>query len=278
LEELGSGFHPVTDDVREREDLRFTVTDDEVEVERFVNEDEKARLAAEAAAAEAQMAKNATDNSTARALTMMMGGALERPDDGVTEFTVERPVWLDTDPKTWSAEQLKEYKEYEARQKVAAEEMAKKIQTVETELRTLKVRYSSSQYLHQTVLALYSGDLMVVLASVCPRYVQAAVEDTCSKFDEALTALLESKQTTDSRVYQMEYRVVRLYAGADIQQDYSDGVEHAKMAEMESVRIMKDKNTALLSEMRRKVPTESNIFVYPPSMNSHLPGRHSYGV
>lgn len=139
IEELGGGFHPVMDDEREREDLRFVVRDDEVSVGRFISEEEAARLAAEKAATEAQMAKNAADNSTARALTMMMGGTLERPDDGMAEFAVERPVWLDTDPKAWGAEQLKEYKEYEAKQKAATEEMAKKIQTVETELRTLKV-------------------------------------------------------------------------------------------------------------------------------------------
>jgi pyruvoyl-dependent arginine decarboxylase (PvlArgDC) len=56
------------------------------------------------------------------------------------EYRVERPAFLDADPKTWSEEQFKEAKEFETRQKSAREEMAKKLQTIETELKTLKVR------------------------------------------------------------------------------------------------------------------------------------------
>mmetsp|Transcript_40424 Transcript_40424/g.103505 ORF Transcript_40424/g.103505 Transcript_40424/m.103505 type:complete len:411 (+) Transcript_40424:298-1530(+) len=98
----------------------------------------------------------------------------------------------------------------------------KKIQTVETELRTLK----------------------------------AGVEDTCAKFDEALAALSASKHATDSVIYQMEFRVMRLNSAIEAQHDYSDTSENGQMQEMETLRVQKDKNTALLSEMRRKVESQ----------------------
>lgn len=137
--ELSELFRVNHNDERERADLMFEVSDSDVGVEKYVSPEEEERLRREAEAEAARQAKAAGDGSVQRALTMMMGGTLERPDNVAAEFAVERPAWLDTDPKTWSEEQFKESKEYEMRQKAAAEEMAKKIQTVETELRTLKV-------------------------------------------------------------------------------------------------------------------------------------------
>lgn len=79
------------------------------------------------------------------------------------------------------------------------------------------------------------------------------MEDTCAKFDEALAALSASKHATDSVIYQMEFRVMRLNSAIEAQHDYSDTSENGQMQEMETLRVQKDKNTALLSEMRRKV-------------------------
>lgn len=46
---------------------------------------------------------------------------------------------------------------------------------------------------------------------------------------------------------------MRLNSAIEAQHDYSDTSENGQMQEMETLRVQKDKNTALLSEMRRKV-------------------------
>ena len=137
--EMSELFHVNNDDEREHDDLKFAVSDSEVGVDKYVSPEEEERLEREAKEEAERQAKAAGDGSVQRALTMMMGGTLDRPDDGNAEFQVERPAFLDADPKTWTEEQFKEAKDFEVRQKSAAEEMAKKVQTVETELKTLKV-------------------------------------------------------------------------------------------------------------------------------------------
>ena len=137
--EMSELFHVNNDDEREHDDLKFAVSDADVGVEKYVSPEEAERLEREAREEADRQARAAGDGSVQRALTMMMGGTLDRPDDGNAEFQVERPAFLDADPKTWTEEQFKEAKEFEVRQKAAAEEMAKKVQTVETELKTLKV-------------------------------------------------------------------------------------------------------------------------------------------
>ncbi len=132
-------FHVTHNDEREHDDLKFEVSDSEVGVERFICPEDAELLARKAQEEAERQAKAAGDSSVQRALTMMMGGTLERPGDGTAEYRVERPAFLDADPKTWSEEQFKEAKEFETRQKAAREEMAKKLQTIETELKTLKV-------------------------------------------------------------------------------------------------------------------------------------------
>lgn len=57
----------------------------------------------------------------------MMGGRLERSVDEVSELVTSRPAWMVSgDPSTFNEEQLKEYKEYMAREAAAIEERLKR--------------------------------------------------------------------------------------------------------------------------------------------------------
>jgi hypothetical protein len=57
----------------------------------------------------------------------MMGGRLERTVDEVSELVTSRPAWMAADdPATFSQEQLRQYKEYQAKEAAAIEERLKR--------------------------------------------------------------------------------------------------------------------------------------------------------
>lgn len=56
-----------------------------------------------------------------------MGGRLERSVDEVSELVTSRPAWMVSgDPSSFNEEQLKEYKEYMAKEAAAIEERLKR--------------------------------------------------------------------------------------------------------------------------------------------------------
>lgn len=60
-------------------------------------------------------------------MSQMMGGRLERSLDEVSELVTSRPAWMVSgDPSSFSEEQLKEYKEYMAKEAAAIEERLKR--------------------------------------------------------------------------------------------------------------------------------------------------------
>lgn len=56
----------------------------------------------------------------------MMGGRLERATDEVADLVASRPAWMNGDPASFSEEQLREYKEYCAKEQAAIEERLKR--------------------------------------------------------------------------------------------------------------------------------------------------------
>ena len=92
----------------------LSVHDDEVTVPRVLNAEERraAAAAAAAAAAEAAAVSEETVAARARALKDMMNNRLERPKVSAME-ELQRELWMDTEPATWSVEQKKEYKEFQ---------------------------------------------------------------------------------------------------------------------------------------------------------------------
>lgn len=60
-------------------------------------------------------------------MAQMMGGRLERSVDEVAELVTSRPGWMVTsDPSTFTEEQLRQYKEYQAKEAAAIEERLKR--------------------------------------------------------------------------------------------------------------------------------------------------------
>lgn len=55
-----------------------------------------------------------------------MGGKLERATDEVAELVASRPTWMNGDPAAFNEEQLREYKEYCAKEQAAIEERLKR--------------------------------------------------------------------------------------------------------------------------------------------------------
>ena len=53
-------------------------------------------------------------------------------------YLMERPEWMNGNPKLFSQDQVKEAKDFQAREKVLLEEKAKKVAELESELRAAK--------------------------------------------------------------------------------------------------------------------------------------------
>jgi len=123
-------------------DSVLTVKDGELKAEKYVSPEERAALAAR-------------NNVYERALKHMMNGTLEskRDDDGAA--APQRADWMSGDPKKFTPEQNKEWKEFQGREKAYLEDRAKRRGILEAEVRTLR----------------------------------AGVDEFASKFDEALLAL-----------------------------------------------------------------------------------------
>ena len=83
---------------------------------------------------------------------------------------------------------------------------------------------------------------------------QVSVEDTCHKFDEALSVMISQKLHMDSQVYQMEFRVVHLLYSVDTSVTFSDAEETRLMLEAEQLRLKKDQGNSALTDTRHKVP------------------------
>lgn len=55
-----------------------------------------------------------------------MGGMLVRPVDDMADLAQARPVWMNGDPKAFSEVQMRDYQEYQAKEKAAIEERIKR--------------------------------------------------------------------------------------------------------------------------------------------------------
>ncbi|MCO5566368.1 hypothetical protein L7F22_020045 [Adiantum nelumboides] len=78
-------------------------------------------------------------NSAERALQDMMGGKLEHKKEEIAvEVEIEKPAWMLRNPKTFTKEQMKEIKEFDAKMKTVKEEKEKKQRAHEFEMRKLK--------------------------------------------------------------------------------------------------------------------------------------------
>lgn len=115
------------------------VKDEEVKVDRVLTEAERAAADAARKAEEGGAGGQRGEAGLAeRALRQMMGGTLASRDEEADPFALEKPAWMDGNPKLFSEEQLRELKEFQAREKTMQEEKAKRIAALEAELRGLR--------------------------------------------------------------------------------------------------------------------------------------------
>ena len=138
--------------------------------------EERARREAEAKAEAERVALASRNNVYERALKHMMNGTLESKRDDDDAAAPQRADWMAGDPKKFNAEQNKEWKEFQAREKAYLEDRAKRRGILEAEVRTLR----------------------------------AGVDEFASKFDEALLALAGRKLATHMEVLYLEMRIILL--------------------------------------------------------------------
>ncbi len=122
------------------EDMKhvLVVKDAEVMAERVLTEAERAKEDAKRARDDDHASKHTDTHLAERALKQMMGGTLASKQIDDDPFKMERPAWMDGNPKLFSDVQLKEVREFQAQEKVMLEEKAKKVAGLELELRSFK--------------------------------------------------------------------------------------------------------------------------------------------
>jgi len=210
---------------REDPGWMLEVADSEVKVERYLNPEERERLARERAAEEARLAALSKDNAAERALKAMLGGTLEKPDREDEALLLVRPEFMDLEPAKWTDEQRKIAGEYHAREAQVREEREKRVMGLETELRTMR----------QTV------------------------EDLCGRFDASVEGLRSARVHAEFAVYALERRMVRLAAVANRMLEFSDDREVALAAEVAALESGRARKGAEVLEAREAVALQARL-------------------
>ncbi|KAI8473608.1 MAG: hypothetical protein J3K34DRAFT_518892 [Monoraphidium minutum] len=184
--------------VEDLEESVFSVKPEEIKAPKYQSAAARAAPAAEA------RRRAAADDAFGRALDDMMGGALVRAGDEVADLAAARPGWMNGNPQDFTEEQLREYKEYAAREKAAIEERVKRAAAMEQERRALR----------------------------------AAAEDVASKarFDEALAALARRRLDVLAELCSLQGRAARLEADAEAARAASEEAEGAALARAAEAR------------------------------------------
>ena len=125
-DDAGPLFEPIVSPL-ERENYVLSVEDDEISAEKWLSAEERATLeAAEEAERERIRAKGANPPED-RALKDMMGGRLEKAEEGGVPDELPKPDWMVEIPREeWNDEQRKQGREFENKAKVYCEELAKR--------------------------------------------------------------------------------------------------------------------------------------------------------
>ena len=128
-------FRPTVELV-EIENAPVTVKDSEIKSQRWLSPEDRVKKEAEDAAEAARLAGRGANDPSERALKDMMGGQLENDEAGKQAEELPKPDWmLETDPDDYSDEQKKAAREYDKKNKVFQEDLAKKRRLLDAELR-----------------------------------------------------------------------------------------------------------------------------------------------
>eukprot|EP00798_Chlamydomonas_sp_ICE-L_P009992 gene9993-7873_t len=197
----------------------LTVLDAEVKIDRTAADDLKKQLRAKARA-EANEAggglapePSAADPATGqgaqmgeRALKVMMGGTLACREKTNDEFKLDRPEWMEGNPKIFTEQQLKEFKEFQVKEKMMMEEKAKRVAALEGELRAL--RASLDETVAKFNDALSSLQTKKMLARGELQALRGSLDETVAKFNVALSALQTKKMLARAEVSACESRII----------------------------------------------------------------------
>ncbi|MEW5311891.1 MAG: hypothetical protein WDW38_003568 [Sanguina aurantia] len=194
----------------------LSVGDEEVDMERFVSDEEGARLAATRCAEAEAQARKRTDNASERALRAMMGGSLAAAASAGESWVLPRPEWMSGNPKMFTAEQMKEVQECGAKEKVLWEERARRAAVLEAELRSTR----------------------------------GAIDDTAARHDDALGALHARRLQTSFEVLSLESRIISLAINLQSCASTSEAVEKELYSKLNSAKEARSRAAADLSEKR----------------------------
>ena len=218
-DDAGPLFEPIASPL-ERENYVLSVEDDEISAEKWLSAEERAALeAAEEAERERIRAKGANPPED-RALKDMMGGRLEKAEEGGVPDELPKPDWMVEIPKEeWNDEQKKQGREFENKAKVYREELAKR---------------------------------RAALAIELARSHEESAE-TVTKFDEQLWEFLLRRNAVDARLAQMEADIIACAHEAETALD-DDEVEEARIADaLAAARGRKAETAAAAAAHRTRV-------------------------
>jgi len=191
------------------------VQDSEVHVDKVLTGTDAARAEA-AARAEEEARGKGKDGLADRALRQMMGGTLASQQEDDTEFLLVKPEWMDGNPKLFSEDQLKELREFQAREKSIQEEKAKRMTSLEAELRGLR----------------------------------AGVDETIGRFDDALQGLFNKRLKSQVEITALETRIISLSENVGICHTTSEGAEREMYGKLSMLRETRKGVSAELAEKR----------------------------
>ncbi|GAX77753.1 hypothetical protein CEUSTIGMA_g5196.t1 [Chlamydomonas eustigma] len=198
------------------EDMKhvLTVRDEEVEAQRVMSDAERVKQGSRQGL---EGAGGVIDSGLAdRALKFMMGGNLTSKHVAQDPFALDRPAWMDGNPKLFSEEQIKEVREFLAAEKLMQEEKTKKVAALELELRSFK----------------------------------GNVEDCLQRFEEALQGLLAKRLKTQADVAALESRIIALCINLERCDATGDSVERELYQQTSALTDVRGRIVIDLSERK----------------------------
>ncbi|KAG1655669.1 hypothetical protein FOA52_011797 [Chlamydomonas sp. UWO 241] len=189
----------------------FKVTDDEVKVERMARAGDGAASKVDAGGGGGQQEAGMSE----RALRQMMGGTLASAADEKDPYIINKPEWMNGNPKLFNEEEAAKFKEWLAQEKAMSDERTKRVGVLESELRATR----------------------------------QLVDDVITKFDDGLAALLSKKLSAQSEVSTLEAGIAALA----INLERCDASSDAKGAEWFSkFAVAGETKTAVSAELADK--------------------------
>ena len=258
-------FRPTVELV-EIENAPVTVKDSEIKSQRWLSPEDRVKKEAEDAAEAARLAGRGANDPSERALKDMMGGQLENDEAGKQAEELPKPDWmLETDPDDYSDEQKKAAREYDKKNKVFQEDLAKKRRLLDAELRKTRQEAADIVKTWDQELAEFSArknETDATLARLeswlvaCAHEVEVGADDDVRielELNAELALVTERKATSASAVAEFQ-------ATVDAAQKRLDAcVEQDKKLETNFVRALGDIDEDVIKKLlnlykRRKNP------------------------